>query len=76
MTDTAKRQAGILLKYWRFEMTNENLQPNVGQMLRMTGNNTAQFMEQVAVHLEKMEAEVVRLTARVYELEAGQDDFK
>jgi glutamate mutase epsilon subunit len=57
-------------------MTNENLQPNVGQMLRMTGNNTAQFMEQVAVHLEKMEAEVVRLTARVYELEAGQDDFK
>ena len=76
MTDTANKQAGILLKYWRFEMTNENLQPNVGQMLRMTGNNTAQFMEQVAVHLEKMEAEVVRLTARVYELEAGQDDFK
>lgn len=57
-------------------MTNENLQPNVGQMLRMTGNNTAQFMEQVAVHLEKMEAEIVRLTARVIELEAAQDDFK
>lgn len=55
----------------------ENLQPpNVGQMLRMTGANTAQFMEQVALHLEKMESEVVRLTARVAELEAAQDDFK
>jgi hypothetical protein len=55
----------------------ENLQPpNVGQMLRMTGANTAQFMEQVALHLEKMEAEVIRLTARVAELEAAQDDFK
>lgn len=55
----------------------ENLQPpNVGQMLRMTGANTAQFMEQVALHVEKMEAEVTRLTARVAELEAAQDDFK
>jgi len=55
----------------------ENLQPpNVAQMLRMTGANTAQFMEQVALHLEKMEAEVIRLTARVAELEAAQDDFK
>jgi hypothetical protein len=55
----------------------ENLQPpNVGQMLRMTGANTFQFMEQVALHLEKMEAEVIRLTARVAELEAAQDDFK
>ena len=55
----------------------ENLQPpNVSQMLRMTGANTAQFMEQVALHLEKMEAEVIRLTARVAELEAAQDDFK
>lgn len=55
----------------------ENLQPpNVGQMLRMTGANTAQFMEQVALHVEKMETEVIRLTARVAELEAAQDDFK
>jgi hypothetical protein len=54
----------------------EDLRPNVSQMLRMTGVNTAQFMEQVAIHVEKMEAEVIRLTARVAELEAAQDDFK
>lgn len=54
-------------------MTNENVQPSVSQILRMTGANTSQFMEQVALHLEKLEAEVTRLTQRVQELEGAQN---
>lgn len=58
-------------------MTNENLQPpSVPAMLRVTGGNTATFMEQVAQHIEKLEAEVARLSQRVTELEAHNDDFK
>jgi uncharacterized coiled-coil protein SlyX len=57
-------------------MSNENLvppvQPTVVEMVKLTGANTAQFMEQVAIHIEKLEAEVVRLTNRVQELE-GQN---
>ena len=56
-------------------MSNENLVPpnlpSVPDMLRTTGGNTAQFMEQVALHIEKLEAEVARLTTRVQELENG-----
>ena len=52
-------------------MTNENLQPSVPQMLRMTGGNTAQFMEQVALHVEKLEMEVARLQERVSQLEVA-----
>jgi phage shock protein A len=54
-------------------MSNENLQPSVGQMLRLTGGNTAQFMEQVAQHVEKLEMEVARLQERVAELEGKQN---
>lgn len=58
-------------------MTNENLQPpSVPSMLRVTGGNTATFMEQVAQHIEKLESEVARLTQRVTELEAHNDDLK
>lgn len=57
-------------------MSNEDLKPTVGQMLRMTGSNTATFMEQVAIHVEKLEAEVLRLEQRVIELESQQDDTK
>lgn len=57
-------------------MSNEDLKPTVPQMLRMTGANTAQFMEQIAEHIEKLEAEVQRATARIAELEGQQDDFK
>ena len=53
-------------------MVNENLQPpSVPDMLRVTGGNTATFMEQVAQHIEKLEAEVARLAQRVTELEAA-----
>lgn len=54
-------------------MSNENLEPNnlptIPQMLRVTGGNTAQFMEQVALHIEKLEEEVIRLRSRVEDLE-------
>lgn len=51
-------------------MSNEDLKPSVGQMLRMTGANTNQFMEQVAHHVEQLEMEVARLQERVTQLEA------
>lgn len=56
-------------------MGNENLAPpnipSIPEMLRITGGNTAQFMEQVALHIEKLEGEIARLTQRVQELENG-----
>jgi len=52
-------------------MTNEDVQPTVGQMLRMTGSNNADFLEQVAIHVEKLESEVARLEKRVTELEGN-----
>jgi hypothetical protein len=55
---------------------NENLQPSVTEMLRITGGNTAQFMEAVALHIEKLEQEVIRLQQRVQELELNYDDSK
>ena len=48
----------------------ENLTPpSVSDMLRITGNNTAEFMEQVAAHLDNLEAAIVQLQQRVVELE-------
>ena len=57
-------------------MSNEDLKPTVPQMLRMTGTNTGQFMEQVALHVEKLEMEVVRLTELVDKLERQANDTK
>jgi ubiquinone biosynthesis protein UbiJ len=54
-------------------MSNEDLRPSVGQMLRLTGANTAQFMEQVAEHIEGLEMEVARLQERVTQLESAND---
>lgn len=53
-------------------MSDETLRPSVSQMLRMTGANTATFMEQVAAHIEKLEMEVDRLTERVAQFEAKE----
>jgi hypothetical protein len=48
----------------------ENLTPpSVPDMLRMTGENTFEFMKQVADHIEKLEEAVKALQARVEELE-------
>lgn len=48
----------------------ENLTPpSVADMLRITGGNTAAFMEEIAKHIDKLEAEVLQLQARIKELE-------
>lgn len=46
---------------------------SVPDMLRATGLNTAEFMQQVAAHVEFLEMEVVRLQGRVTQLEAEHD---
>jgi len=51
----------------------ENLTPpTVAEMLRITGNNTALFMTQIAEHIDKLEEEVVQLKNRIKELEESQ----
>ena len=57
-------------------MSNENLQPNVAEMLRMTGTNTAMFMEHVADHIEKLEQQVKELAERITEMEVNKNDTK
>ena len=56
-------------------MSNENLVPpalpTVAEMLRVTGANTAEFMKQVAEHVDKLEQEIVKLQNRVTELESS-----
>jgi len=48
----------------------ENLTPpSVPEMLRLTAENTAEFMKQVAAHIEKLEDAVKQLQTRVEELE-------
>lgn len=42
---------------------------SVSDMLRATGLNTAEFMQQVAAHVEFLEMEVTRLQDRVNQLE-------
>ena len=42
----------------------------VAEMLRTTGNNTAQFMFQIADHIEGLEKEIQRLSDRIAELES------
>ena len=72
---TARTLAGILLKFWRFKMTEET-KLSVSEMLRLTGANTHNFMEQVAEHMDALETEVVRLRDRVSDLERHVDDLK
>ena len=54
-------------------MTEEN-RPTVVDMLRTTGENTAEFMNKVAAHVEKLEQEVIGLRQRVQEMELNNDD--
>ena len=57
-------------------MTEEVKAPTVPEMLRMTGENTAEFMTQVANHIEKLEKAVADLKDRIAELElaSGNDN--
>ena len=52
-------------------MTEEVKAPTVPEMLRMTGDNTAEFMMQVANHIEKLEKAVADLKDRIAELESA-----
>jgi len=49
----------------------EPTQMTVPEMVRMTANNSLEFMKQIAEHIEKLEQEVARVTARIAELEAS-----
>ena len=73
---TANLQAGILTLFWRYKMTEEVKQISVAEMLRLTGTNSATFMDQVAVHIENLEEQVATLTARIAEFESKQNDIK
>lgn len=50
--------------------------PTVAEMLRLTGGNTAQFMEQVALHIEKLENRIFELDKRLTEAESKQNESK
>jgi hypothetical protein len=52
-------------------MTEENQVTSVAEMLRITGGNTAEFMKQVAEHIEKLEQGIKALQDRISELEAS-----
>ena len=52
----------------------EEKRPTVVDMLRTTGNNTAEFMDKVAAHIEKLEQEVIQLRQRVQEMESNNVD--
>lgn len=55
---------------------NENVvTQSVAEMLRKTSSNTATFMEHVAVHIDKLEQEVLQLQNRVAELEKQNSDL-
>ena len=54
----------------------EEKRPTVVEMLRTTGNNTAEFMDKVAAHIETLEQEVIRLRQRVQEMELNDVDLK
>lgn len=57
-------------------MTEEVKQTRVTEMLRLTGKNTAEFMDRVADHIQKLEVEVENLQNRIRELEGTQSDSK
>jgi exonuclease VII small subunit len=45
----------------------------ISDMLRQTGENYSQFMQQVANHIDKIESQVIRLEQRILELEEAYD---
>jgi len=58
-------------------MTNETPQAiSVSDMLKKTGENTANFMIKVSEHIDTLEAEVIKLQQRIAELEGKASDPK
>jgi phage shock protein A len=54
----------------------EEKQISVSEMLKLTGANTAEFMKQVADHIDKLEERIAELATRISEFESQQDDSK
>lgn len=44
---------------------------SVSDMVRLTAENSSEFMKQIADHIDKLEEGVIQLQKRVAELEAG-----
>lgn len=58
-------------------MTEETAQTiSVSDMLKKTGENTANFMIKVSEHIDTLEAEVIKLRERIAELERTASDTK
>ena len=57
-------------------MTDETKELSVSEMLKLTGSNTADFMERVAMHIDELENCVRLLQARVTELESQSNVAK
>ena len=58
-------------------MTNETPQTiSVSDMLKKTGENTANFMIKVSEHIDTLEAEIAKLQERISELEGTSSDTK
>jgi hypothetical protein len=54
----------------------EEIKVTVSEMLRTTGMNTAEFMKQVADHIEKLEQRIFELDKRLTEAESKQNESK
>ena len=59
-------------------MTTETKQEptKVSDMIRTTAENQANFLAQIANHIDKLEDSIVQLTNRISDLESKNDDLK
>jgi hypothetical protein len=55
-------------------MTIEKNDLTVSEMVRMTVNNSADFMLQIADHIDKLEKTIIELGDRISELESKQNE--
>lgn len=54
-------------------MEDENKPISVASMVRQTGENTYKFLEQVALHIESLEDQIVRLREHINKLEKSDE---
>ena len=52
-------------------MTDKTL--SVPEMIRLTASNNLEFMKQIASHIDKLEEGIIKLQARIEELEMQND---
>jgi hypothetical protein len=56
------------------QVTQEPSNTKVSDMVRTTANNTEYMMKQIADHIDKLEAEIIRLNLLVDKLEGAASD--